>query len=66
MKGGIVESYAYYEDSNSAYREYMEDKGKSIENLKGDQNKILFCIFDGHGGGEVSTYLQDYFGQYMK
>ena len=66
MKGGIVESYAYYEDSNSAYREYMEDKGKSIENFKGDQNKILFCIFDGHGGGEVSTYLQVYFGQYMK
>ena len=66
MKGGIVESYAYYEDSNSGYRNYMEDKAKSIENLKGDQNKILFCLFDGHGGGEVSNYLQNYFGQYMK
>ena len=44
----------------------MEDKAKSIENLKGDQNKILFCLFDGHGGGEVSSYLQNYFGQYMK
>ena len=66
MKGGIVESYAYYEDSNSEFRDYMEDKGKSIENLKGDQNKILFCLFDGHGGEEVSNFLQNYFGQYLK
>ena len=66
MRGGIVESYAYFEEQNASYREYMEDKGKSIENLKGDPNKILFCLFDGHGGGEVSSYLQDYFGQYLK
>ena len=66
IKGGIVGSYAYFEEENSSFREYMEDKGKSIENLKGDPNKILFCLFDGHGGGEVSSYLQDYFGQYLK
>ena len=44
----------------------MEDEGKVIENLNGDPNKILFCLFDGHGGGQVSKYLQENFGTYMK
>jgi serine/threonine protein phosphatase PrpC len=63
---GLVKSYAYYEDQNVRNREYMEDQGKSVENLGGDQNKMLFCIFDGHGGGEVSKFLQEYFHTYMK
>jgi serine/threonine protein phosphatase PrpC len=63
---GLVKSYAYYEDQNVRNREYMEDQGKSVENLGGDKNKILFCIFDGHGGGEVSKFLQEYFHTYMK
>jgi len=63
---GLVKSYAYYEDQNVRNREYMEDQGKSIENLGGDQNKMLFCLFDGHGGGEVSKFLQEYFHTYMK
>ena len=44
----------------------MEDEGKVIENLNGDQNKILFCLFDGHGGGQVSKFLQNNIGNYMK
>jgi serine/threonine protein phosphatase PrpC len=44
----------------------MEDEGKVIENLNGDPNKILFCLFDGHGGGQVSKFLQENFGKYMK
>jgi len=63
---GLVKSYAYYEDQNERNREYMEDQGKSVENLGGDQNKMLFCIFDGHGGGEVSKFLQEHFHTYMK
>ena len=63
---GLVKSYAYYEDQNVRNREYMEDQGKSIENLGGDQNKMLLCLFDGHGGGEVSKFLQEYFHTYMK
>ena len=59
--GGLVKSYAYFEDSNHGNRDYMEDKGKSIENLNGDPNKILFCLFDGHGGGDVSEFLQQNF-----
>lgn len=64
--GGLVKSYAYFEDSNHENRDYMEDKGKSIENLNGDPNKILFCLFDGHGGGDVSEFLQQNFHLYMK
>ena len=64
--GGIVKSYAYCEDSNSNNRDSMEDKGKSIENFTGDPNKILFCLFDGHGGDVVSKYLQQNFSEFMK
>ena len=44
----------------------MEDKGKSILNYNNDKNKLLFCLFDGHGGDEVSTYLQKNFFKMMK
>lgn len=63
---GLVQNYAYVEDSNKENRDYMEDQGQCIENLNGDPNKILFCIFDGHGGGQVSKYLQQYFAVFMK
>ena len=61
---GLIKNYAYYEDRGE--RDYMEDEGKSIENLNGDPNQILFCLFDGHGGGEVSKFLKNNFAQYMK
>ena len=64
--GGLVKSYGYCEDQNFKFRDYMEDEGKSVENLDGDPNKILFCLFDGHGGGEVSKFLQEYFPIYLK
>ena len=59
-----VTSYGYSQNQNA--RNYMEDEGKVIENFNGDPNKILFCLFDGHGGGQVSKFLQDNFGKYMK
>ena len=59
-----VTSYGYCQ--NQGRRSYMEDEGKVIENLNGDPNKILFCLFDGHGGGQVSKYLQENFGNYIK
>ena len=61
---GLIKDYAYYEDHGE--RDYMEDQGKSIENLNGDPNQILFCLFDGHGGGEVSEFLKNNFAEYMK
>lgn len=62
----IIQDYAYCENSNYESRDYMEDQGKAVENLNNDPNKILFCIFDGHGGGEVSKFLQENFHIYMK
>lgn len=64
--GNLVKSYAYSEEPNTKHREYMEDQGIAIENFGGDPNKILFGLFDGHGGGEVSKFLQQYLGAYMK
>ena len=61
-----VTSYGYSQNQNAPHRNYMEDEGKVIENFNGDPNKILFCIFDGHGGGQVSKFLQENFGKYMK
>ena len=65
-KGELIKDYAYFEDANKDNRDYMEDQGKSIDNFNGDSNKLLFCIFDGHGGGEVSKYLQENLPIYMK
>lgn len=63
-QSGIVKDYAYYEDIGK--RDYMEDQGKAVENFNGDPNQILFCLYDGHGGGEVSKFLRDNFQNYMK
>ena len=65
-KGGLVKSYAYCEEENSTHRKYMEDQGIAIENFNNDPNKILFGLFDGHGGGQVSKFLQENFAIYMK
>ena len=65
-KGGIVINYAYCENENKANRNYMEDQAISIDNLCNDPNKILFCLFDGHGGGEISKFLQENFATYFK
>ncbi len=61
-----IKEYAYKEEPNLSFRDNMEDKGKSIDGFNGDYFSGLFCIFDGHGGSEVSQYLQDNFITYMK
>ena len=65
-KGDLIKDYAYFEDPNKNNRDYMEDQGKSIDNINGDKDKALFCIFDGHGGGEVSKFLQENLPKYFK
>ena len=62
----MVLEFSYKEDINYLNRNYMEDKGKSILNFNDDPKKILFCLFDGHGGDSVSNFLQKNFAQYMK
>ncbi len=65
-KCNVVLEYAYKEDRNCSHKINMEDKGKSILNFNNDPNKLLFCLFDGHGGEEVSGYLQKNFPMIMK
>jgi serine/threonine protein phosphatase PrpC len=65
-KCNIVLEYAYKEDRNCSHKINMEDKGKSILNFNNDPNKLLFCLFDGHGGEKVADYLQKNFPIIMK
>ena len=53
-----VLEYSFREDQNIDSETLMEDKSKSIENFNNDKNQMVFEIFDGHGGEEMSTYLQ--------
>ena len=54
-----VFEYSFREDQNIDSEILMEDKSKSIENFNNDKNQMLFEIFDGHGGDEMSAYLQN-------
>jgi serine/threonine protein phosphatase PrpC len=61
-----VKEYSYKEDPNRTFRDYMEDKGKSIDCFNNNPDSALFCLFDGHGGKEVSSFLQADFPSYFK
>ena len=55
----LIKDLTYKENANSRYRDYMEDKGKSILNFNSSEDNALICLFDGHGGQEVSKFLQE-------
>ena len=42
----IIKDLAYKENPNAKYRDYMEDKGKSILNFNSSENNALICLFD--------------------
>ena len=65
-RGISIAEYSYKEEPNSRYRDYMEDKGVCIDCFLNDPSNSLFCLFDGHGGKEVSTYLQNNFPLILK
>ena len=62
----LIKSFSYKENPNRTYRDYMEDKSRVIQNINGDKNSHLFCLFDGHGGDNVSQFLQENFYKYFK
>ena len=62
----LIKSFVYKENPNRGYRDYMEDKSRVVQNINGDRNSHLFCLFDGHGGANVSQYLQENFHKYFK
>ena len=61
-----VIEYAYREDPNLKFRQSMEDKGKSIDGFNNNNDSGVFCIFDGHGGNEASTFLQKNIVNYLR
>ena len=61
-----VLEYSFREDQNIDSEIIMEDKSKSIENFNNDKNQMIFEIFDGHGGDEMSIYLQNNLAQIYK
>ena len=63
---GVVLNYSFKEDINIKNLKTMEDKSKSIQNFNNDRNQILFELFDGHGGNNVSIYLQKNFSYIYK
>lgn len=56
-----VIEYSFREDQNIDSRITMEDKSKSIENFNNDNRQILFELFDGYGGDDISNFLQQHF-----
>jgi serine/threonine protein phosphatase PrpC len=61
-----VIEYSFREDQNISYCLFMEDKSKSIENFNNNKNQMLFQIFDGFKGEEVSNFLQQNFTHIYK
>ena len=61
-----VLEYSFREDQNIDSQPIMEDKSKSIENFNNNTNQMLFELFDGHGGEDISNFLQQNFAQIYK
>ena len=61
-----VLEYSFREDQNIDSQPIMEDKSKSIENFNNNINQMLFEIFDGHGGEDISNFLQQNFSTIYK
>ena len=56
-----VREYAYEEDKNMRFRPQMEDTYCIVDKAGGDTSCGVFCIFDGHGGKQVSDHCAERF-----
>ena len=54
-------NYYTKEYKNEKYMETMEDITYIKKNFNNDQNKHLFCLFDGHCGNESAKFSQEKF-----
>lgn len=59
----IFIEFSFMENMNIQFEKSMEDRSKSIINFNNNPNEILLEIFDGHGGADVSSYLQKNFAK---
>ena len=55
--------FSFMENINIQFENTMEDRSKSIINFNNNLNEVVLEIFDGHGGRNVSTYLQANFSK---
>lgn len=55
----LLMDFAFKEEQNSGCRKTMEDTTKIVDNFQGDKEKLLFCVFDGHGGFDVAKKLKE-------
>ena len=58
--------FSFMENANFQFEKSMEDKSKSILNFNNNPNELLFELFDGHGGENVSCYLQKNYAKIYK
>lgn len=56
-----MKEYAYEEDKNLRFRPQMEDTHCIVDGIVGDSSCGLYCVFDGHGGKQVSEYCSERF-----
>ena len=61
QKGSSVKEYAYSENQNSKFRNYMEDCCKIVDKFMGEKTKGVFALFDGHGGSDVVKHVRERF-----
>ena len=55
--------FSFMENINIQFEKAMEDRSKSVINFNNNPKEILLEIFDGHGGHNVSCYLQSNFSK---
>ena len=53
--------FSYMEDQNSEFRDDMQDMSKIIDSFANDPSKQLFCLYDGHGSGDVAKFAKERF-----
>ncbi len=58
--------FSFMENANFQFEKSMEDKSKSILNFNNNPNELLLELFDGHGGENVSCYLQKNYAKIYK
>ena len=59
QKGGKNPIIGFHKEQGS--RAYQEDYIKKIASKSGEEEYIILCVFDGHGGKNVSEYLSENF-----
>jgi len=58
-QNSCIKDYSFKDEQNAPYRMYMEDYMKVTNNFMGDSSKIVFGLYDGHGGAEVAKICKD-------